>query len=99
MPNGVVVSTGKKWFSGVLFGVVPQDALGIFITVADAKDGRVMATVSGFALGSFLKKPDKLIGSAIDKAFKTFPSSGAMSVNLPASYRRRPAEKLPRVLV
>ena len=63
----------------LLFGVLPEDTLGIFITVADAKDGRVMATVSGFALGSFLKKPDKLIGSAIDKAFKTFPSSGAVT--------------------
>lgn len=79
--KGVVISAGKRVADavvGALLGVNTgsPDTLSMFITVVDARDGRVMATVTGEAAGNFVKKPDEIIGKAIAGAFKKFPAQG-----------------------
>lgn len=79
--SGVIFTTSKKVTEavvGALLGVrgVSQDTLAIFISVVDAKDGRVMATVSDQAVGNFVKRPDEIIGKAIAGAFRNFPGQG-----------------------
>jgi len=79
--SGVIFTTSKKVTEavvGALLGVggVSQDTLSIFISVVDARDGRVMATVSGQAVGNFVKRPDEIIGQAIAGAFRKFPAQG-----------------------
>jgi hypothetical protein len=79
--SGIVVTTGKKVTEaivGALLGVggVSQDSLSMFVTVVDSKDGRVMATVSGAAVGNFVNKPDEIIGKAVAAAFRKFPTQG-----------------------
>jgi hypothetical protein len=73
--QGVVVSGGQKAFYGILSlgQSIPQNSLAIRITVVDARDGRVMATVSGFATGRFVKSPDEVVGRALAKALRKFP--------------------------
>jgi hypothetical protein len=79
--SGVIFTTSKKVTEavvGALLGVggAAQDTLAIFISVVDAKDGRVMATVSDQAVGNFVKRPEEIIGKAIAGAFRKFPAQG-----------------------
>lgn len=73
--QGLVVSGGQKTFYGILSlgQSVPRDYLVMVITFVDARDGRVMATVNGAAVGGFVKYPDEVVGRALDKAFQKFP--------------------------
>ena len=75
--HGLVVSGGLKAFEAImsLGQSVPEDYLAMMITLVDARDGRVMATVTGFAHGSYLKAPDRLVGKALTSAFKKFPAA------------------------
>jgi hypothetical protein len=81
--QGLVVSGGRKTFEGILsLGQrVPRNWLAIRITVVDARDGRVMATVNGFAFGGFLKQPDEVVGRALHKAFRKFPAPSPASAS------------------
>jgi len=74
--QGVVVSGGQKAFWGILSlgQSVPRDSLLMMVTLVDARDGRVMATVNGAAYGGFIKYPEDVVGRALDKAFKKFPA-------------------------
>jgi hypothetical protein len=75
--NGMVVSGGKKTFVGILSlgQSVPRNYLVMIITVVDARDGQVMATVEGAAVGSILKNPQEVVGKALDDAFRKFPAA------------------------
>jgi len=79
--SGVIFTTSKKVTAAVVGallggGGAAQDTLSIFISVVDARDGRVMATVSDQAVGNFVKRPDEIIGKAIAGAFRKFPAQG-----------------------
>lgn len=94
--SGVIVATSKKVTEavvGALLGVggVSQDSLSIFISVVDARDGRVMAIVSGQAVGNFVKRPDDIIGKAIAGAFRKFPPQGASRMSATRGVRPLPA--------
>jgi len=78
--QGVVVSGGQKAFWGILSlgQSVPRDYLHMLVTLVDARDGRVMATVNGDAYGGFIKYPEDVVGRALDKAFRKFPARAAV---------------------
>ena len=77
--SGELVATSQKVTEavlGVLLGIggLRQDTLSLLVTAVDARDGRVMAIVSGGATGNVVKDPERVVGQALAAVFRQFPA-------------------------